>query len=103
MNRHHPIEPVLKHLFLILGALALFAFLAFMLWGDSGLKKLWGLKQKKETIAQENQKLIKENWLLLEEIKRLNDPKFLEQRARSEMGMVRKNETVYVIEENPKP
>ena len=98
MHRPHPIEIILKHLFLVLAIVAFSAFLVFMLWGDSGLKKLWNLKEKKEALAQENQSLVKENWMMLEEIKRLNDPKFLEQKASSEMGMVRKNETVYVIE-----
>ena len=101
--QRHPIDTLLKHIFLVLGLVTAAIFFVITIWGDNGLKELWQLKQKKETLAKSNLELLHQNWLYYEEIKRLSDPKNLEQAARTELGMVRENETVYVIEQGSKP
>lgn len=99
MHRSHPTDTLLKHIFLVLGVVTAIIFLVITIWGDNGLKELWQLKQKKEVLAKTNLALLHQNWLHYEEIKRLNNPKNLEQVARTELGMVRPNETVYVVED----
>jgi cell division protein FtsB len=85
-------------LFYVIG-LATFGFFVIMLvWGDDGLAHLVDLQRQKNQIAVQNAKLALESVELLNQIQVLASPQALEQAARTELGLVRSSETVYVIE-----
>ena len=53
-------------------------------------------QKKLETLQAENKRLAEENEALREEIDRLeNDPTYLEEKARKEYGLLKKNEVIY--------
>lgn len=80
---------------LILATLvALFALLQYDLWfGESSLPDLWQLQQSIEQQQQQNQALKERNASLEAEVKDLKQGLHaIEERARSELGMVKKGE-----------
>ena len=79
--------------------------LQYPLWlGDGGLLSLWKLKQEISTQKAENIALKERNRALEAEVLDLKQGyEALEERARAELGMVRRGETLYqVIERNGK-
>lgn len=81
---------------ILIGALALFQY---RLWFQSdGLTDMIKLKRTLAQQAVENEKLIKRNDELLFQIQQLKHSKdAAESRARSELGMIKKDETFYQI------
>jgi len=84
--------------------LVVFAALQYALWlGDYGLIRLWQLDTTVNAQQEENDRLNVRNQRLHAEVidlKKGNDA--LEERARSELGMIKKGETFYqVIEPDP--
>jgi len=80
--------------------------LQYPLWfGDGGLFALWNLKQEIATQHAENIALKERNRALEAEVLDLKKGyEALEERARAELGMVRKGETLYqIIERAGKP
>ena len=79
--------------------------LQYPLWlGDGGLLSLWKLRQ--EIVAQkaENARLKERNLTLEAEVRDLKEGyEALEERARAELGMVRRGETLYQIIERSGP
>jgi cell division protein FtsB len=73
---------------------ALFALLQYDLWvGESSLPDLWQLQQSIEQQRQQNQALKERNASLEAEVKDLKQGlDAIEERARSELGMVKKGE-----------
>jgi len=85
-------------LFLAIGSLIVLFF--FIIFGDDGLRDLRVLKREKAEIEEKIEKLKMENVEKYREIDRLeNDPGYIEEIARKELGMV-KNEEI-VIKPNP--
>lgn len=82
--------------------LMLFALLQYRLWlSDGGLLKVWQLHQAVIRQQEENQQLLERNRALEAEVRDLKEGlAAIEERARSELGMIREGETFYqVVEE----
>ena len=73
--------------------------LQYPLWlGDGGLLALWKLKQEVAAQKLENSGLKERNMALEAEVRDLKEGyEALEERARAELGMVRRGETLYQI------
>lgn len=84
---------------LIAVLVALLAIVQYRLWvGEDSLAGLWRLEQSVESQQKENQALRERNALLAAEVKDLKTGlAAVEDRARSELGMVHKEETYYQI------
>ncbi len=79
--------------------------LNYLLWYDdtTGLMQLQSTKARLEAQQQENARLAERNHRLEAEVKSLRDDlDAVEERARSEMGLIRRDETFYHILQ-PKP
>lgn len=76
--------------------------LQYPLWlGDGGLLALWKLKQEIAAQKLENTGLKERNLALEAEVRDLKEGyEALEERARAELGMLRRGETFYQIIEN---
>lgn len=88
-----------NNLFVIFLIIIFVGFVSLTIWGKDGVLDLMGLKAKNEQIVRGNRLLLRENWQLLQEIKSLNNPDYLEQVARQELGLVRASEEVYSIKD----
>ncbi len=88
---------------LILVLLALFIVLQYSLWfGDASLPDAWRLKEKIALQREENARLTERNRVLESEIKDLKyGLAVVEEKARSELGMIKPGETYYQIVETP--
>jgi cell division protein FtsB len=86
--------------FYILGLAVFGLFVLMTVWGDDGIVHLVRLQQQRARIATENNHILMENFQLLNEIQGLKDARAMEQSARSELGLIRPNETVFVIPKN---
>ena len=78
--------------------------LQYKLWvGDGGVSEVWRLKNSVEQQQQENRVLKERNMALEAEVKDLKQGlEAVEERARSELGMIKEDETFYqTIEEKP--
>ena len=77
------------------GGLILFGFLFVIAFGERGAIDLYQLKLEKNRIHKANLALQKKNHAAYRTIQRLkHDPEFVENIARTELGMVGKNEVV---------
>lgn len=87
----------MKYLVAILVPLLL--VLQYALWfGDGGVLELWRLKQSISAQLKENDKLRERNAALEGEVRDLKKGlEALEERARSEMGMIGQDETFFQI------
>ena len=62
------------------------------------------LRKERDQLTEKNQLLNHENLTLSDEIDRLqNDPKYIENIARQELGMVGKDELILKPQSSPKP
>jgi len=91
LNSKHEILIAILILFLVI-------LLLFIGFGDKGLADLYNLKQERDNLIAANAKLKRENKVLKRVIKRLKDkdPALIEKLAREELGMVRRDEHIYV-------
>ncbi len=81
---------------------ALLLLLQYQLWfGNNGLLRGWQLEQKVEQQQAENEKLKERNKALEAEVRDLKQGmEAIEERARADLGMIKKDETFYqVVEE----
>ena len=83
--------------------IGVFLVVLILLWVLIAPKKsalhLVKAKQELEAIQAENKRLEEENEVLREEIDRLkHDPTYLEEKARKEYGLLKKNEMLYKFE-----
>ena len=87
-------------LYILLGILI---GLQYPLWlGDGGLLALWKLKHEISVQKKENANLKERNLALEAEVRDLKQGyEALEERARAELGMVRRGETLFQIIERP--
>ena len=86
---------------LVAALLVLLVFLQYKLWlGEGGLTEIWRTHQAIEAQMQENAVLKERNAALDAEVKDLKHGfDAIEERARAELGMIRKDETFYRIVE----
>ena len=81
---------------------ALLLLLQYHLWfGNNGLFRGWQLEQKVEEQKAENARLKERNTALAAEVRDLKQGvEAIEERARADLGMIKKDETFYqVVEE----
>ena len=78
------------------------ALLQYRLWvGDASLPGMWRMHQEVATQKQENTKLIDRNRVLKAEVSDLkHGVAAIEERARTELGMIKKDETFYQVIDN---
>jgi cell division protein FtsB len=80
----------------------MFLIFLFILEGESGFFDLRRLKQENCRLVERNQSLENENRSLCREIDRLkNDMNYIENIARHELGMIRKDEVIIKLNEDP--
>lgn len=84
---------------ILLTLCALLGFLQFRLWtGEGNLREVFRLKQIIQAQTEEIERLSLRNRRLDGEVQALKTtPEALEERARSELGMIKQNEIFYVI------
>lgn len=89
-----------RRVFLIL-IIVLAVFTAFSVAGERGFYQLGKMIKRRSALSRDVQSLKEENTLLAHEIDRLrSDPVFLEELARTRLGMVRPGEVVFIFPEN---
>ena len=72
--------------------------LLFIVFGENSLTDLYQLKIKKDNLSKKNDVLKKENLSLYREIERLkNDPEYVEDVARKELGVIGKDEVIIKV------
>lgn len=88
----------MRRFFVILLVIVI-AWLQYRAWfGENSQHEIDLLKQKTVNQEQHNQSLSEQNGLLREEIKLVrNEPNILEEKARENLGLIKKNETFYRI------
>ncbi len=93
-----------KHNILIaLAILSLFSMLLFIAFGENGFVDLNLLKMERDSLLKKNEELVKKNLALYREIERLkNDPKYVENVARQELGVIGKDEIIFKVKKNRK-
>jgi cell division protein FtsB len=79
--------------------IVLFVLLQSKLWfGEGGMKDVWRLEDAIAAQADENTQLRERNQALVAEVVDLKQGReAIEERARSELGMIRQDETFYQI------
>jgi len=76
-------------------AFLLVSLFFFIIFSEHGFLDLNLLKKEKNALVEQNEQLARENLSLSVEIDRLeNDPKFIENVARQELGMIGKDEMI---------
>ena len=83
--------------------LALLLLLQYTLWlGKGGWLKVWDLNRQVESQQQINQQTQTRNAVLDAEVRDLKQgTAAIEERARSELGMIKRDEVFYQVLENP--
>ncbi len=82
---------------------ALFSLLLFIMFGENGVVDLHVLKVKRDNLLKRNAVLSQENLSLYREIERLrNDPKYVENVARQELGLIGKDEVIIKVKKEQK-
>lgn len=77
----------------------LFSMTILIIFGDKGLADLNILKQGRDGLIERNEMLTQENLMMLRSIERLkNDPEFIENVARQELGVIGKHEFIIRIQ-----
>ena len=82
---------------IIIGASAvfLFALLLMIIFGDNGFLDLKRLKQERAELAEQSSDMESQNLKLYRKVERLkNDPVFIENVARQELGMIGDDEVI---------
>ncbi|TCK06952.1 cell division protein FtsB [Marinobacterium mangrovicola] len=84
---------------LLLILLLMFAGLQYRLWfGEANLRQVWQLEDQIEQQRLENARLVERNTRLEAEVQDLKKGlAALEERARSELGMIREGETFFQL------
>lgn len=84
-----------QNILLALTILLLSSLLVFIVFGENGLVDLNRLKIERDNLLRKNEALTRENLSLYREIERLkNDPEYVENVARQELGVIGKDEVV---------
>ena len=92
-----------QNIFIAFAILAVFTLFLFIIFGDNGLADLHLLKAERDMLIEENRRLAQENLSLYREIDRLkHDPKFVENVARQELGVIGKDEVILKLKTGSK-
>ena len=92
-----------QNILLAFSIIVLFSLLMFALFGENGLADLYRLKTERDILIKKNDELIRENLSLYREIERLkNDPEYVENVARNELGVIGKDEVVIKVKKGGK-
>ena len=90
-----------QNIILSLIILILFSLLLLITFGDNGLVDFVLIKGKRNRMVEKNEKLNQENLVMYREIDRLkNDPKFVENVVRQELGVIAKDEVIFKTGKN---
>jgi cell division protein FtsB len=93
-----------KGIFLSIAGLLLFSLLFFIIFGEYGYIDLTVLKTERDQLVEKKELLKNENISLSIEIDRLkNDPEYIENIARHELGMVAEDELILKPQTLPQP
>ncbi len=88
-----------QNFFLTFAIVVLFSMTVLIMFGDKGLADLNILKKGRDGLAQKNEMMMQENVILYRSIERLkNDPGFIENVARQELGVIGQDELIIKIE-----
>jgi cell division protein FtsB len=91
-------------IFLSITVVLLFSLFFFIIFGEHGFLDLNTLKKERDQLAEKNEQLSHQNLSLSVEIDRLkHDPKYIENIARQELGMVAEDELILKPQRLPKP
>ena len=91
-------------IFLSIAVVLLFSLLFFIIFGEHGFTDLNILINEKGQLTGKNEQLTYENLSLSVEIDRLkHDPRYIENIARQELGMVGEDELILKPQKLPKP
>ncbi len=89
-----------KRFFLLAIGIVLTIIIIFTIVGEKGLVDVIRLKKEKERIVLKKKVLEAENMELSRRVELLKeDTSYIEEVARRELGMIGKDETLYIIEE----
>ncbi len=87
-----------------IASLSLAALLFFIIVSEHGLADLIRLKQERGKLVQKTEQLSQENFSISIEIDRLkHDPKYIENIARKELGMIGEDEVILKTRSQPEP
>jgi cell division protein FtsB len=76
--------------------IAMFVFLLVVLFGDNGLFELNRLQYTQQSLRKDNAQTTQKNLQMYRSVDRLqNDPYYIENIARRELGMVRSDELIF--------
>ena len=93
-----------QSLFLSIAVLVLVSLLFFIIFGEHGLIDLNSLKNERTRLTEKSEQLARKNHSLSVEIDRLkHDPKYIENVARQELGMVGEDELILKPRSLPNP
>jgi cell division protein FtsB len=88
-------------IFISFTGVALFLFFWVIILGERGLHDLIKMKKGRDILVEKNEKIDQENSLLYKRIVRLKeDPEFIENVAREELGMVGEDEIIYKLKKD---
>ena len=91
-------------IFLSIAGLLLFSLLFFIIFGEHGFIDLNILKNERDQLVEKNGLLTHQNITLSIEIDRLkHDPKYIENIARQELGMLAEDELILKPQKLPQP
>lgn len=80
------------------GLFILVAMMFIIVFGDNGWLDLRTLNQERDHLVEKKSTLFQENVILYRQIDRLkNDPHYIEQMARQELGIIGENEIILKI------
>ena len=89
---------IVQKILLSLSILVLSFMCLTILFGEDGLADLNHRKQKYEALMSQVEELDRENLALHRKIYRIkNDPKYIEELARTELGMVKEDELILKV------
>ena len=92
-----------QRIFISIDALSLVSLLFFIIFGEHGLIDLNTLKNERNQLTEKSEQLTNKNLTLSVEIDRLkHDPKYIENVARQELGMVGEDELILKPRSMPK-
>jgi cell division protein FtsB len=93
-----------QHFIISIAVFLLVSLFFFILYSEHGLYDLNLLKNERDVLVEKNEQLTRDNLSLSVEIDRLeNDPKYIENIARHELGMIAEDELIIKPKKTPEP
>ncbi len=92
-----------KNILLAFAILVLLSLIMFIIFGENGLTDLNRLTMERDNLFKKNAELVQKNLSLHREIERLkNDPEYVENVARKELGVIGKDEVIFKVKKSKK-